>query len=467
MAERPDFRAPKGTQDVLPPESARWEALLATFAGVVHRFGYGLVQSPMFEDIGVFQRIGEGTDVVAKQMYDFEDKGGRHVALRPEGTAPVARAYVEHRPPVPWKVWYATPAFRYEQPQAGRLRQHHQVGVECIGSADPDVDVEVIALGHAYLSALGLRQWRLVLNFMGTPADRAAYATALQAWLRDRTADLSPDDAAKIESHPLRVLDSKRDATRAVLADAPRMVEHLDEASVAHGERVQAGLRSLGIAFEVDETLVRGLDYYTHTLFEFQSSALGNAQSTILGGGRYDGLIEQLGGPSTPGIGFGSGIERVLLTCDAEGVFETPSSGFLDCFVVDTTGGEAATLLTQRLRLAGVHTDRAFDGRSMKAQMKAASKSGARFAAIVGEDELAKEVVTVRDLETGEQSTVGWTYFPDYIQGQVGAGDMAQSGGPGSPSAEDVERLLATRSEGRAVDSMLEVRITEEGTASE
>ena len=415
MADRPDFRAPKGTQDVLPPESVRWEALLATFARVAHRFGYGLIQSPMFEDIGVFQRIGAGTDVVAKEMYDFQDKGGRHVALRPEGTAPVARAFVEHRPPVPWKVWYATPAFRYEQPQAGRLRQHHQVGVECIGSADPDVDVEVIALGHAYLRAVGLRQWRLVLNFMGTPADRAAYALVLQAWLRAHAADLPADDAAKIEDHPLRVLDSKRDATRAVLSGAPPMAEHLDAASLAHGERVQAGLRSLGIEFEVDPTLVRGLDYYTHTLFEFQSSALGNAQSTILGGGRYDGLIEQLGGPPTPGMGFGSGIERVLLTCDAEGVFAGTDHGTVTCFVVDVTGGQAATVLTHRLRLAGITADRAFDGRSMKAQMKAASKHGARYAAIVGEDELATEVVTLRDLSSGEQVTVGWDHLAEHL----------------------------------------------------
>src|SRR5688572_23299369 len=275
----------------------------------------------MFEDIGVFQRIGEGTDVVAKEMYDFRDKGGRHIALRPEGTASVARAFVEHHPDVPWKVWYATPAFRYERPQAGRLRQHHQVRIECIGSPDPDVDVEVIALGHTYLTALGLSQWRLLLNSMGTPADRAAYAVVLQEWLRGRLGDLATEDAEKVESHPLRVLDSKRDQTRAVLADAPRMADHLDGASIAHGERVQAGLRSLGIGFELDETLVRGLDYYTHTVFEFQSSSLGNAQSTILAGGRYDGLIEQLGGTPTPGIGFGSGIERVLLTCDAEGVF--------------------------------------------------------------------------------------------------------------------------------------------------
>ena len=415
MAERPDFRAPKGTHDVLPPESGRWQALVATFAGVVAQHGYGLIQSPMFEDIGVFQRIGEGTDVVSKEMYDFEDKGGRRVALRPEGTASVARAFVEHRPDVPWKVWYATPAFRYERPQAGRLRQHHQVGVECIGSADPDVDVEVIALGHAYLSALGLRRWRLLVNFMGTPADRSAYAGVLQGWLRERSGELAPDDAEKIESHPLRVLDSKRPQTRAVLADAPRMVDQLDAASLAHGERVQASLKLLGIPFELDETLVRGLDYYTHTVFEFQSTSIDTAQSTILAGGRYDGLIEQLGGQPTPGIGFGSGIERVLLSCDAEGVFPVPTAA-VQCFVVDTTGGEVATALCSVLRSAGIATDRAFDGRSMKAQMKAASKSGARFAVIVGDDEKAAGTAAVRDLDQGEQSTVALEAVVDQIR---------------------------------------------------
>ena len=415
MSGRAEFRAPKGTQDVLPPESGRWEALLAVFAGVARRYGYGLVQSPMFEDVGVFHRLGEGTDVVTKEMYELETRGGDHLALRPEGTAPVARAFVEHHPDVPWKVWYATPAFRYERPQAGRYRQHHQVGVECIGSADPDVDVEVIALGHTYLRALGLQQWRLVLNFMGTPADRAAYAEVLRGWLTARLTDLAPDDAEKVASHPLRVLDSKREATRAVLADVPRMAEVLDAGSAAHGERVQAGLEALGIDFEVDETLVRGLDYYTHTLFEFQSSALGNAQSTILGGGRYDGLIEQLGGAPTPGIGFGSGIERVLLTCDAEGVFGAPEQR-VQVFVVDTTGGSEAVVLTQQLRDAGIATDRAFDGRSMKSQMKAASKSGARLALIVGDDERASSLVTVRDLEAGDQVAVARADVAEHVQ---------------------------------------------------
>ncbi len=274
MAPPAAFRAPKGTQDVMPPESHRWEALLAIFAWIAHGAGYGLVQSPMFEDIGVFLRLGEGTEVVTKEMYDFEDKGGRRIALRPEGTAPVARAFVEHRPPTPWKVWYATPGFRYEQPQAGRLRQHHQVGIEAIGSADPDLDVEVIALGVRFLRELGLQRWRLVLNFMGTPADRVRYADDLRAWLRDRSADLAPEDAAKIEAHPLRVLDSKRPSTQAVVAEAPTIGASLDDASAAHGERVQAGLRALGIDYELDPKLVRGLDYYTHTLFELQSDAV-------------------------------------------------------------------------------------------------------------------------------------------------------------------------------------------------
>lgn len=415
MPERADFRAPKGTHDVLPPESARWEALIGTFAGLVHRYGFGLAQSPMFEDIGVFHRIGEGTDVVTKEMYDFQDKGGRHVALRPEGTASVARAFVEHRPDVPWKVWYATPAFRYERPQAGRLRQHHQVGVEVIGSADPDVDVEVIALGEAFLGGLGLTRWRLVINSMGTPADRVAYGLVLQRWLRERVGDLAPDDAAKVEAHPLRVLDSKREETRAVLGDAPRMAESLDAASIEHGERVQEGLRALGIRYEVDPSLVRGLDYYTHTLFEFQSDALGTAQSTVLGGGRYDGLIEQLGGSPTPGIGFGCGIERVLLTCDAESTFPSPERR-VDVFVVDVTDGRAALVLTQQLRAAGVAADRGFDGRSMKSQMKSAAKSGARVAAIIGDDELAAGTITVRDLERGVQSSVGAADVVDHVR---------------------------------------------------
>ena len=400
------FRAPIGTQDVLPPESARWQALVATFAGVAERFGYGLVHGPLFEDVGVFQRLGAGTDVVRKEMYDFRDKGDRHLALRPEATASVARAFVQHRPQVvPWKVWCLTPAFRYERPQAGRLRQHHQVDVEALGAADPDLDVEVIALAAAYLGAIGLRRWRLAVNTMGTPEDRAGFADVLRGWLAERSADLAEEDREKVETHPLRVLDSKRPETQAVVAGAPRMADALDAKSRAHFDRVQAGLTALGIPFEVDPRLVRGLDYYTHTLFEFQSLALDAAQSTVIGGGRYDGLVEQLGGPSTPGIGFGSGIERMLLACDAEGVFAAPEVT-LDAFVVDATDGSAARDLTAELRDAGLRADRAFDGRSMKSQMKAAGRSGAPVAVIVGESEAADGTATVRDLRQAEQQVV-------------------------------------------------------------
>jgi histidyl-tRNA synthetase len=436
------FRAPIGTQDVLPPASARWQALIAAFAGVAERFGYGLVHGPLFEDLGVFQRLGVGTDIVRKEMYDFRDKGDRHMALRPEATASVARAYVQHRPLTPWKVWCVTPAFRYERPQAGRLRQHHQVDVEVIGAADPDVDVEIISLGAAYLAALGLERWRLVVNTMGTPADRVAYAHTLTAWLRERADDLAADDRDKIENHPLRVLDSKRPETQTVVTGAPRIADVLDEGSRAHFERVQAGLTALGIPFEVDPGLVRGLDYYTHTLFEFQSEALQTAESTIIGGGRYDGLIEQLGGPPTPGIGFGSGIERMLLACDAEGVFEAPGSA-LDVFVVDATDGSAARDLAHELRLAGLRTDRGFDGRSMKAQMKAAGRSGARVAVIMGEQEVTDGTATVRDLGRGEQEVVPRDQVVDRVgkilETPAPAGKTGTSASPASADTTEAE----------------------------
>jgi histidyl-tRNA synthetase len=415
------FRAPIGTQDVLPPASARWEQLIASFAGVASRFGYGLVHGPLFEDLGVFQRLGVGTEVVRKEMYDFHDKGDRHLALRPEATASVARAYVQHRPPTPWKVWCVTPVFRYERPQAGRLRQHHQVDVEVIGVADPDVDVEVIALGAAYLDVLGLSRWRLVINTMGTPADRVAYGRTLAAWLRDRAGDLPPEDREKIDSHPLRVLDSKRPATQAIVADAPRIADVLDDASRAHFDRVEEGLRALRLPYHVEPSMVRGLDYYTHTLFEFHSEALETAQSAIIGGGRYDGLIEQLGGPPTPGIGFGSGIERMLLACDAEGVFRAPAST-LDAFVVDATDGRAARDITAALRTAGLRADRAYDGRSMRAQMRAAGRSGARVAVIVGEQEVADGTATVRDLARAEQEAVDRDRVVEVVRKLLAAG---------------------------------------------
>ncbi len=401
------FKAPVGTRDVLPPETARWQSLLARFAGQVGRAGYGLVQSPMFEELGVFSRVGEGTDLVRKEMYDFVDKGDRHLALRPEGTAPIARAFVQHRPTTPWKVWYAAPSFRYERPQAGRYRQHHQLGVEAIGSDDPDLDVEVIGLLHDFYASLGLARTTLLVNSMGTAEDRLRYIAEVREWLSVRVDHLDPADAAKLADHPLRVLDSKRPRTIEAIEAVPRITDRLSEGAAARFERVKDGLTAIGVAFRIEPRLVRGLDYYTHTTFEFVSDALDAAQSTIGGGGRYDGLITALGGPDTPGVGFGSGVERVLLACDAEGVFPAPDAA-VEVFVVDTTGGTVARDVVTELRRAGIAADRAFDGRSMKSQMKSADRSGAGLVCIVGEDERAADAVTIRDLRSDAgQVTIG------------------------------------------------------------
>lgn len=399
------FRAPKGTHDVLPPVSNRWMSLVSAFAVHVQRAGYGLVQSPMFEEIGVFKRMGEGTDVVRKEMYDFVDKGDRHIALRPEGTASIVRAFIQHRPSIPFKAWYAAPSFRYEAPQAGRFRQHHQLGLELIGTSDPDSDVEVITILSDFYKSLGLREVELVINSMGTPDDRRSYVNDLRSFLVDHLEDLAAEDREKVEAFPMRVLDSKRPPTMAVIASAPNILDRLSADATSRFERVQDGLRAAGVSYRIEPRLVRGLDYYTHTTFEFVSHALDSAQSTVGGGGRYDGLVEALGGPPTPGIGFGSGIERLLLTCDAEGVLPVVSNK-PDVFVVDVAGGGTARDISIELRRAGISADRAFDKRSMKSQMKLADRSGAVAVVIIGEDELASGIVTVRDLrgDRGQQS---------------------------------------------------------------
>ncbi len=399
--QRPDqpFQAPKGTHDILPPASARWEALVARFAQHARRAGYGLVQSPMFEDVGVFRRMGEGTDVVRKEMYELTDKGGEHLALRPEGTASVVRAFVQHRPVTPWKVWYVAPSFRYERPQRGRVRQHHQVGVEALGPSDPDLDVEVIVLLHDFYADLGLTEVRLALNSMGELEDRQRYLEELRVYLRSHLDELDPEDADKVEAFPMRVLDTRRERSLAVARAAPTLAGHLSDRARAHFERVQEGLVAQGVGFEVEPRLVRGLDYYTHTTFEFQSLALDAAQRTIGGGGRYDGLAESLGGPATPGIGFGCGIERTLLACEGEGAFEVPVP-VVDVFVVDMAGGTHARDITVELRRARFGADRAWDGRSLKAQLKQADRAGARLAVIVGPDEVEAGTVTVRPLRT-------------------------------------------------------------------
>jgi histidyl-tRNA synthetase len=400
-------RAPKGTRDVLWPESWRWEVFLSTFAAHVERAGYGLVQSPMFEHAEVFRRgIGEGSDVVGKEMYEFPDRDGRFLALRPEGTASVVRAFVEHHPVLPWKAWYATPAFRHENPQAGRYRQHHQVGLEALGPSDADLDVEVVSLADGFLRAMGLADLTLKVGSMGDPVCRPGYVALLREYLGERRDGLCDEHRERIGGNPLRTLDCKREECRAVTADAPRFVDHLCEDCAAHFARLRAGLEALSVPYVVDHRLVRGFDYYTRTTFEFASGAIAAAQNGVGGGGRYDGLVEMLGGDPTPGIGFGIGIERVLLALDAEGVApaEPPP---LDAYVVDVAGGEVARDLTAALRRAGLRADRAFDGRSMKSQMKSADRSGARLALIVGPGEREGGTVTIRPMRAGgEQRTV-------------------------------------------------------------
>ena len=392
-------------RDILPPESGRWRRFVQAFADTVGNAGYGQVIPPLLEDIGVFHRVGEATDVVTKEMYDFVDKGERHVALRPEQTASVCRAFVQHRPTTPWKVWYAGPNFRYEKPQRGRYRQFDQVGIEVLGADDPYLDVEVIALGWRFFASLGLSQVGLVVNSLGEPDDRRRFVEALRTHLEENLSSLSDESRATLTRNPLRVLDSKRPEDAAVIAGAPRISDFYSTEAAAHFESVKSGLAALEIPFTVNERLVRGLDYYRRTTFEFVGGTLDSAQNALGGGGRYDGLVEDLGGPATAGIGFAIGLDRTLLACDDEGVFAA-SPSTVDVFVVDTTGGAQALVVSDQLRSAGIATDRAFENRSMKSQMKAADRSGARLAVIIGSDELAAGTVVVRPMTGGEQFSV-------------------------------------------------------------
>ncbi len=402
-------------RDILPPESGRWRRFTDVFADVVERAGYGQVITPLLEDLGVFTRIGDATDVVTKEMYDFVDKGERHIALRPEMTASVCRAFAEHRPTVPWKVFYSGSNFRYEKPQRGRYRQFDQVGIEVLGADDAYLDVEVIALAWEFYARLGLRQVTLVVNSLGEPDDRARYVEALREYFTAAGDRLSEPSRATLERNPLRVLDSKREHDQELIAGAPRIGEFHSADAAAHFAAVLDGLRVLDIPFTIEPTLVRGLDYYRRTIFEFQGGTLDSAQNALGGGGRYDGLVEALGGPATPGIGFALGVDRTLIACDDEGVFAAEPVE-LDAFVVDVTGGLHAVAITAELRSAGFAADRGYDNRSMKAQMKLANRSGARFAVIIGDDELAAGTVVVKPMRgEGEQIAVARSEISNHL----------------------------------------------------
>lgn len=412
------FSTSPGTRDILAPHAARWRAFQAVFAQVVEAAGYDFIIPPMFEDLGVFLRLGESTEVVTKEMYDFEDKGGRRIALRPEQTASVCRAFVEHRPTTPWKVWYAGPNFRYEKPQQGRYRQFDQVGIEVLGVDDPYLDAEVIALAVEFYAHLGLKQMTLTINTLGDDGDRDDYSAALRTYFESYADSLSPDSLATLVRNPLRVMDSKRTEDQQVIASAPRIRDFLSIEAGRHFETVLSALESLGVKFALEDRLVRGLDYYRRTTFEFVSTALQAAHTAIGGGGRYNGLVEALGGPATPGIGFALGLDRTLLACDAEGVFAAAPSA-VSVFVVDTTGGMHAAQVCHELRAAGISADRAFDNRSMKAQMKVADRSRATVAIIIGTDEVAAATVVLRPMIGGEQRVVARSAMLDAVRQEI------------------------------------------------
>ncbi|TVQ36569.1 MAG: histidine--tRNA ligase [Geminicoccaceae bacterium] len=398
------LRPPRGTHDLYGDDALRHRHVVETARRVVGCYGYGEMATPIFEFTGVFARsLGETSDVVSKEMYTFTDRGGEEVTLRPENTASVMRAILTGGllQSVPLRFFYAGPMFRYERPQKGRLRQFHQIGVELVGAAEPFGDVEVIACGQQILEELGIAPLvRLDINSLGNPLSRARYRDQLTAYLARYRAELSEDSQRRLERNPLRILDSKDEGDRRIVQDAPHLAGAYDDESRYFFAAVQDGLARLGIAFTVNPSLVRGLDYYTHTAFEFTTDALG-AQGAVIAGGRYDGLMEQLGGPATPGVGWAAGIERMALL-----LAETPAAPAPVALVPIGEAAEAeALVLAAELRRAHVPCDLAFKGKTGQ-RMKRADRIGARFAVVFGEDELQAGTVQLKDLQTGDQRVV-------------------------------------------------------------
>jgi histidyl-tRNA synthetase len=415
-------KAPRGTRDILPGEVEKWQFLEGKIKRICRLFGYGEIRTPIFEHTELFLRgVGETTDIVSKEMYTFMDRGERSLTLRPECTASVCRAYMEHKmygDLQPVKVYYVGPMFRYDRPQAGRYRQFHQFGVEVFGTEDPTVDAEVIALSLVFFRELGLSEFELHINSVGCPECRSSYRGKLQEVLKERVGELCHDCAGRYEKNPLRILDCKSESCRELTEGVPLMVDNLCRECGVHFEEVKKALDVLGEAYVVNPRLVRGLDYYTKTAFEIISPVLG-AQSSIGGGGRYDNLMSEIGGPDTPGIGFAIGLERVLLAMEAAGA-KLPVGNLVDVFVA-TAGvpGEIALKLVMELRAAGVAVEKDYMGRSLKAQFKFADKKGARFLVILGEEEIAAGQATVRYMARGEQENVELKNLVRYLSGLV------------------------------------------------
>lgn len=402
--------APRGTKDILPESVGNWIYLEEKIRDICARYGYGEIRTPVFEHTELFRRgIGEGTDVVDKEMYTFLDKGGRSITLRPENTAAAVRAYLQNKLYADSslvKLFYIGSMFRHDRPQAGRMREFHQFGVEALGEESPAVDAEVILLAVDFLKSLGLQELTLSLNSVGCPKCRPLYRRTLQDFFRDKVKDLCRDCNDRFERNPLRILDCKTDGEKEFMKEAPRVTDSLCDECKEHFEELRRYLDGLGVDYELDPRLVRGLDYYTKTAFEIKYAPLG-AQSAVAGGGRYDGLVEEIGGSTTPAVGFALGMERVLLALEKQGLLPERDPA-AEVFVVAL--GEAAKIpafrLLEELRGAGIRAMADYAGRSMKAQMKQADRSAARFAVILGEDEIRESVATLRDMKAGGQQKI-------------------------------------------------------------
>lgn len=405
-----NIKAPRGTVDLLPTDTRKWQFVEDKIKNICDRYHFEEIRTPLFEHTEVFQRgVGDSTDIVQKEMYTFEDRGGRSLTLRPEGTASVARAFVENKlfgnPNQPVKLYYFAQMFRYERPQKGRMRQLNQFGVEVMGSADPAVDAEVIDLAMTCYKELGLKSLKLVINSLGDNESRKNHKQALVNHFTPFKEELCSDCQKRLTQNPLRILDCKTDRDHPSMKTAPSILEYLNEASKIYFDQVKAYLTMIGVEYVVDKNLVRGLDYYNHTAFEILSEAEGfGAITTLTGGGRYNGLIEDLGGPDTPGIGFGMGLERLIMALEAEKV-EIPVKKQLDCFLI-TLGEKSekeAVRLVHELRVNGIQADKDYQKRKMKGQFKAADRLNAKYVLILGEEELQKRIINVKEMATGEQ----------------------------------------------------------------
>ena len=406
------LQKPKGTQDILPLEAARWQYVENLARETFKKYNYGEIRTPMFEHYEVISRsVGDTTDIVTKEMYDFYDKGDRHITLRPEGTAPVVRSFVENKlfaPEVqkPVKLYYIGSMFRYERPQAGRLREFHQIGVECFGSKNPATDVETIAMAYQLFGDLGIQDVTLHLNTLGSPESRAAYRQALIDYLTPLKETLSKDSQRRLDENPLRVLDSKEKEDKVAVENAPSILDYLDEESQAHFDAVRGMLETLGIPYVIDTNMVRGLDYYNHTIFEFITK-VDKAELTICAGGRYDGLVEYFGGPETPGFGFGLGLERLLLILEKQGI-ELPVDSQMDVYIVVLGEGanSKALELVQALRQQGLTAERDYLSRKIKAQFKSADSFKATTVITLGESEVETGQVTIKNNTSRQEMTV-------------------------------------------------------------